>query len=453
MIFLKLEDEIVLKFDFSKNYYELCRPELLPWTLRDSLADTTHNSDINVLFKNKDLMASFFTNRSLSVKRENAKYIMNQIGIKQGNDFESRFSAMKKCKALSAADSYWITDNENEKWKDVNLLSGSLNEALQQISLFGSSVRITGKLHTPELTGQGAYAKAWYNENGKMYLYKANSKGGNECEREVLASNVIDCFNVPHVRYELSQKEGRTVCKCQNMNLDNSSLVDAVELDIWASRRNLDSLSIARKIDSEMFYKTIVVDYLISNSDRHETNWGFYMNNQTGKIIGHHPLFDHNNAFDESFMRDKDGGACQLIPGKSQREAALYAIKKCDFRCTKPVKKAIFIDEETYESFMKRAVELGLYKEQKITLFDKVFAKGKEMFVPVEIKEDNSNEYWSRIKSSLFRNKKINMVQKTNEKKSLGTEKSTVISETKNSMNKNPCPSQKSIDNGFSRER
>lgn len=76
----------------------------------------------------------------------------------------------------------------------------------------------------------------------------------------------------------------------------------------------------------------------------------------------------------------------------------VYAIKKCDFRCTKPVKNAIFIDEETYESFMRRAVELGLYKEQKITLFDKVFAKDKEMFVPVEIKEDNSNEYWSRIK-------------------------------------------------------
>lgn len=411
MLFLKLEDKTVLKFDFAKNYYEISQPKLLPFTLRDALSDTTQNFDINIWFKNKELMSSFFMNRSLSVKRENAKYIMNQLGIKQGNDFESRLNAMIACKALSVADSYWITENENEKWKDVNLLSGNLNETLQQIALFGSSVKIAGEIHTPELTGQGAYAKAWYKENGKLYLYKANSKGGNECEREVLASNVLDCFNVPHVKYELSQKEGRTVCKCENMNLENSSLVDAVELDIWASRKNLDYFDIAKKVDSEIFYKTIVADYLISNSDRHETNWGFYMNNQTGKIIGFHPLFDHNNAFDKNFMEDKSGGICQLLPGKSQKEAAFYAIKRCDFRCIKPITKEMFFDKEMYESFMIRAEALGLYKEQKISLFDKIFAKEKERFIPAEIKNDNSNEYWNKIKRNLAFN--IRNVEKT----------------------------------------
>lgn len=404
MICLKLENETVLRFDFQRNYYEVLRPELLPFTLRDSLADTTHNSDIDVWFRNKELMASFFMNRSLSVKRENAKYIMNQMGIAQGNDFESRLGALLKCRAMSAADSYWITENESEDWNAVNLLSGDLNETLQQIALFGSSVKIAGKIQTPELTGQGAYAKAWYKENGSLYLYKANSNGGNECEREVLASTVLDCFNIPHVQYELAKKEGRTVCKCRNMNLENSSIVDSIEIDMWASRTNRDYFAVAKEIDSELFYKTIVVDYLISNSDRHGANWGFFMNNQTGEIICAHPLFDHNNAFDKHFMEASDGGFCQLSPGKSQKEAALYAIKRCDFRCIKPVSKSLFFDRKLYESFMSRAVELGLYKEQKLSLAGKLFSRNSERFVPVELKADNTLEYWNRVREKLKKN-------------------------------------------------
>ncbi len=427
MIYLRLEDINVLKFDFSKNYYEIFYPELLPLSLRDRLKDTRDVSDVDVWFDNKELMASFFTNRSINVRRENAKYIMNQLGIKQGNDFASRFKAMIECKALSAADSYWITENENDKWNEVNLLSSPLNESLQQIGLFGSSVKIKGKIQTPELTGQGAYAKAWYCEDGKLYLYKANSPGGNESEREVLASDILDCFNVPHVKYELTKKEGLVVCRCENMNLKNTSLVDSVEADIWAGRNGMNLTELAKKIDSELFYKTIVVDYLISNSDRHGGNWGFYMNNQNGKLIEMHPLFDHNNAFDKNFMHAEDGGICQLLPGKSQKEAALYAIKRCDFRCVKPVEKSMFFDEAMYESFMSRAVEIGLYQKQKITFTDKIFSKKKEPFIPVELKDDNTAEYWKNINSKLFFGNKIQPDKKVENKRENSVEKTQPI--------------------------
>lgn len=62
-------------------------------------------------------------------------------------------------------------------------------------------------------------------------------------------------------------------------------------------------------IDAESIYQMCIVDYLISNSDRHGKNWGFYVNNDTGKIVSCHPLFDHNNAFDEEQMADPTGGA------------------------------------------------------------------------------------------------------------------------------------------------
>lgn len=405
MTLLKLENETILKFDFSKNIYEILHPELLPFSLRERLVDTTKITDVSALystgFNNKDAIARFFRNRSLSVVRENAKYILNQLGIKQNNDFDTHYKTMILCKALSVTDNYWITNNEKERWEDVNLQNNPLHKVLQQIALFGRSLTITGPLHSPELTGQGAYAKAWYREDGKLFLFKANSIGGNESEREVVASNILDCFNVPHVKYELTTKDGKVVCKCENMNFDNTSLVDLVSFDDWVQKKGLNLYETARKIDPEMYFKTIVVDYLIANRDRHLGNWGFYMNNETGEVACMHPLFDHNNAFDNAFMDDPTGGICQLTENKNQKEAALYAIKNCDFRCVKPVTKNMFLNEKMYKTFMNRACELGLYKRQKISIFDKIFSSSKQEYIPVEIKENNVNLYWKKAKELL----------------------------------------------------
>lgn len=405
MVFLKLEDTTVLRFDLEKKYYEIPCPELLPFSLRDRLTQTTGLEESEkipeIWFNNQEALATFFYNRSLSVKRENAKYIMNQLHIKQNNDFETRYKAMIMCKALSVADNYWITGDESETWESVNLAKHPLHETLQQIALFGRSLTITGKIRSPELTGQGAYAKAWYREDGELFLYKAGSRGGNESEREVSASRVLDCFNVPHVAYELTEKDGRVVCKCRNKNIPNSSIVDAIEFDIWCSRQDLNFIEEARRLDPELFYKTIVVDYLIANSDRHGANWGFFMNNRTGELVRMHPLFDHNNAFDENFMSDPSGGVCQLIPEKSQREAALYAIKHCDFRCTKPVTRDMFVDKRSHDVFMARACELGLYKKQKRSLVGRIINPRAEEFVPCELKADDTAAYWQSVRAGL----------------------------------------------------
>ena len=415
--YLKLEDTNVLKFNTSERIYEIQNASLLPFSLRNNIVDTrslatkNDNEKLNILFHNQETLSYFFYNRTLSVNRENAKYIMNQLHIKQNNDFETRYKAMILCKALSVSDNYWITNDVKEQWKDVNLKSNPLHETLQQIALFGNTLSITGKLHTPELTNQGAYSKAWYRENDELYLYKASTIGGNESEREVLASKILDCFNIPHVPYELTKKEDKLVCKCANMNLENTSIVDAVEYDVWCSKKGKNVFDEAVKIDSDVFYKTIIADYLLSNSDRHLSNWGFFMDNKSGEIIRLHPLFDHNNAFDKNFMREPNGGHCQLIPGKTQKEAALYALKRCDFRCIKPVTKDMFFDKEMYQTFMSRACELGLYQNRKVSVLEYIMNKNVTEYEPKSIKPDNTQEYWKSIQNfqSKQRDKNVNL--------------------------------------------
>jgi hypothetical protein len=128
----------------------------------------------------------------------------------------------------------------------------------------------------------------------------------------------------------------------------------------------------ALSIDSEMIYKTCIVDYLISNPDRHRKNWGFYRDNGTGALCACHPLFDHNRAFDADDMAAEDGGESLIFCGMSKKEAALDAMKKCDFKTVKPVTRDLFLDGEMYDSFMRRACELGLYRKQTPNFLQKI---------------------------------------------------------------------------------
>lgn len=112
------------------------------------------------------------------------------------------------------------------------------------------------------------------------------------------------------------------------------------------------------RIDRESIYKMWIVDFLISNRDRHGQNWGFFYDMDTMKILGCHPLFDHNKAFEKEYMKDLD--APYQFGEMTIRQAALKAMGEVDFRFTAPVTREDFITERQYLSFKKRAGCLGL---------------------------------------------------------------------------------------------
>lgn len=402
-MFLKLQNKTLLEFDMEKGYYKVYEPDLLPFCIRNRIEDNSLKSGdsdyFKIAYKNSIEMNTFFSGRVLSVNRENAKYILNQLNISQKSDIDTHIKIMKLCKGLSIADDYWIAESDAEKWEDVNLRTNPLHETIRQIALFGKSLSITGKIRTAELTGLGAYAKAWQRIDGKLYLHKAGTLNGSEPQRETLMSDIIDCFNIPQVKYKLGTIEDKVVTQCENMTSDKYSTIPAGDVMRWCSKVNLDFDTFIRELDSETFYKTVVIDYLCANRDRHDGNWGIYMDNNTGKPVCLHPLYDHNNAFDKDFLKDPTGGICQLIPGKTMKEAAQYAITRCDFRCVKPVTKDMFFDKEYYKVFMERASELGLYKRNNVSLLKKVFFIHED-YIPVTIKNNNINEYWDKLNKS-----------------------------------------------------
>lgn len=380
-MYLMMKDEKILKFDIPNGDYEVLRPDLLPMKLRDRLVNTTDIEDLKEKYKtagnNHNVMMDYFSGRVLNLDRENAKKILNAYNFSQSQDSETKTKIALACRIVSMTDDYWINKEDAMlQWKDINPRENSLNKIIAHVALTGSSLTATGLPHTPELTGQGAYAKAWIRDNnGNVSLYKAGSKNAeiDESKIEICVSNILDKTNVPHVRYRCGEFEGKNVCICDNMCNDDKSIVPAEDVISWCNRtgRNFDNY--VREKDSENFYKTIVVDYLISNVDRHGQNWGFYMNNHSGQLQGLHPLFDHNNAFDSKCIQDINGAPSLMIQGKSQKEAAMYAIKNCKFRITGEISKEMFPNRDCYDSFMKKACELGIYKEKEKSFMVRIF--------------------------------------------------------------------------------
>lgn len=371
-VFLMCKDIPVLYFDVDNGIYEFHNENLLPYQLKGRLhiipeiTDGLSRHDITQLAilmnKNTNAIEHYFAQRVLPLTRENAKKLYSLFGFEQLQDDHSKAYIALSCRSVSLQDNYWVrSDTGNEKWKDVNIRINSLNEVVTQVALYGKSLTLRGgDLHTPELNGQGLYAKAWkYNQDG-LCLYKLGAdKRDIESRIEVMVSKLLDKTNVQHVQYAGEIKDGRYACYCRCMTTEDKSILPAIDYYSYCTANNINYDESIMKIDEDSIYKMWIVDYLISNRDRHGMNWGFFYDSNTMQILGCHPLFDHNNAFDEELMKDKD--APYLFNQKmTMREAAQFAIKHTDFRFTDNIVKSDFMTTEQYESFMSRTEDLSL---------------------------------------------------------------------------------------------
>lgn len=369
-MYLMMGNHRVAQFDLTKGIYHELMPNLMPFRIRDALqpGDTLAHIQMNY-----DTVVDYLSSRVLDLDRENAKKLLNAYHFTQSQSPVAKARIAITCKAVSMTDTYWLqTEEDNINWDTIDPKHTSLSEIVTHIALSGSSLTLNGKPHTPELTGHGSYAKAWVREEDGAYLYKKPGNHGTESDIEVSVSKILDCFNIDHVGYENCEFDGEPMCKSKNMATDQLSIVTAEDVYVYCNRHERDFLQFALNLDQEAIYKMCVVDYLISNSDRHLQNWGFYMNNATGSLLCCHPLFDHNNAFDTKFIHDKTGGESLVFEGQSQQEAAQYSLKRCPFTSHAAVSRQAFINEEHYESFMERASELGLYQQRQFSFFERV---------------------------------------------------------------------------------
>ena len=386
-MYLMMRNNKVAQFDLTKGIYHELMPNLMPFRIRDTFqsGDTLEHVQMNY-----DIIVDYLSSRMLDLNRENAKKLLNAYHFTQNQSPVAKARIAITCKAISMTDTYWLqAEEDNIQWETIDPKHNPLNEAVAHIALLGSSVILNGKPYTPELTGHGSYAKAWVREEDDTYLYKKPGMLGTESDIEVSVSKILDCFNIEHVVYEACEFDGEPMCKSKNMATDQLSMVTAEDVYVYCHRHKKNFLQFALNLDKDAIYKMCVVDYLISNSDRHLQNWGFYMDNATGSLLRCHPLFDHNKSFDTQLINDKTGEESLVFKGYSKQEVAQYSLKRCPFTSHAPVPRQFFLNKEHYESFMERASELGLYQRRQFSFFERVSQnlgiKNYEGYQPKEI--------------------------------------------------------------------
>jgi len=368
---IMMKDVEVMKVDFDTMQYEVIQEKFLPYPIRGKLrkmpeagkAMTASEMTQWMLAarKNEEAVVGWLANRVLLLSRANAKWIYNLCHFEQTGTDEQRVRIAMACRAVSVLDPYWLKFEEDDEisWSMVDVRRNPLNEVIAQVALHGKSLTLQGSLVTPELTTNGAYAKAWRRHgDSALWLYKLGANGNTESRIEVMCSDLLDKMNVNHVHYEAGEDDGKYVCMCPCMTTERKAILTGMEFISYCNVNGLDPEKKMFEIDRDSIYKMWIVDFLISNRDRHGQNWGFFYDTETMEILECHPLFDHNNAFDIDFMRDMD--APYQFGEMTMRQAARTAMKEVDFHFTAPITREDFITERQYKSFLARAKCLGL---------------------------------------------------------------------------------------------
>ena len=338
-------DTLEGQFKIIKEYGSVARPYLIA--------------------ENSNELDTWVSNRAIPTSREHIDKVLLSLNL----DSKERFNLLLINHGTSLNDTYWIREKDELnikgkalKWNDVNLYKG-FKETLGLISFFGNTSSLGGKIKTPELTTQGMLRKAWRMIDGNIYLYKANTYGyanaGNEMYSEIIAFQVAAVLGLDYVKYEMSKWND---IECVRSKLFTSEQFGYLTMTEYLNKelgsktkwRYNDICKIIPKGCISELNDLMVFDFIIENKDRHFSNFGFLVNNDTGEIKELAPIFDngysllnfemeedlinydYNKSMIGTFDVDNKAQAEELVmkdPQKYKKWAKILAnsIEKIDF--------------------------------------------------------------------------------------------------------------------------
>lgn len=305
------------------------------------------------------------SSRVLTLDRKYVKEILNSLKMKQATTDKERAQIALLYHCVSMIDVFWVKGfREKLTFKDVNLFNNNLSDAFVDVSLRGKSLTVANSEllyasdYAPDLSTQGVAPKAWIRRNKNFYLLKDGLL--RDIKAEVLASKILDCFDIEHVNYEQSEFKHQPVSKCKIITSEERSIVSAEYVEIYAINHDKDLRDIVFENSFKAYHMMNIMDYLVGNNDRHWENWGFWVNNKNNRIETLYPLMDFNKAF--SAYSNIEGAIC-LPEGNmiSQKDAAINAVKLVGLNQKKSVKREWFDNEKTWKMFQKRLELLKTY--------------------------------------------------------------------------------------------
>jgi hypothetical protein len=314
--------------------------------------------DFDTIINNMNNFNHWCASRVLSLDRKYAKEILNSIGMSQAMTDLDRAKISLSYHCVSLTDIYWVKEScEEISFDRINLYDHSLSEAVVALSLRGKSMTVTNQELAPDLSTKGCFPKAWIRRGQDFILLKDG--GNDEVKRELLASRICRCFDFKQVRYEEGFYDGQRVTESRIITSKKYSILSKMSFEFYAVNHGLNVLEECLRVDKETYFGMNILDYLVGNIDRHPENWGFLIDNESNEYISLYPIMDFNQSFGS--YDTIDGANCQTVypERKTQREAAILAVKEIGLHQVKEIDESVFEDApEWKEMFFRRLGEL-----------------------------------------------------------------------------------------------
>lgn len=328
---------------------------------------------------NEARMRFFLGQRIFLLTRENAKIILNSLGLEQSPSEEIRAEISKGIQGVTIIDRYWIRElGSIQKWEDIDPRKVLVSVGLGILSLTGTPTKATyqslGLLepnqYGPETSVLGTFAKGLFRRSdGKLYMLKTG--GSDTVYAEYLVSEILKRTNVyDFVRYDIDPGTGSEGFVETGKPSSFCEILDHPEYDIVsATGMGLLGPQISLKKFKKEYAQMLVVDYIVCNWDRHLGNWGFHHDITKGDVVGLHPLFDHNNSFGSEyfFLEDKEliSKTNELGKARTLFENADLYFEASELQFLDSVPESLFSyygpDQKKYmDEFKRRCMKIGL---------------------------------------------------------------------------------------------
>ena len=287
----KHKDNPVIAFEFDSetlravNIIDIADETRLPFILPPENKYNTCLLELN----------DWINYRGMPESRDNYINILFETGASSGKELSINSLG------LNLSDHYWLHKEKlNLKWEKLNFFDNNFKEVVLK-NAFNDN---TSNIH-PDFSVDGRLIKKWVCYNNERFLIKEGSaKDLQEPFNELIASNILDFYNIDHVKYDIKKIDKRIVSVCKCMVDKNSELIPAKYVfdkdgkiqdnpyNHFIKVCSENGIKDARKNIDEM----IILDCIIGNEDRHRRNFGILRNPDTLEWLGFAPVFDNGNS-------------------------------------------------------------------------------------------------------------------------------------------------------------